>query len=260
MISEWNPEKYALVQRQYQDRYGRDLITLLNDFTEIRDKNILDLGCGDGNLSYSLLKAVGDKGKVTAIDIDSGMINTAREKYGVNQNISFYDEDIVKWLLNDSNSYDIVFSNAVLHWLDSEEELNNVILSVNNHLNPEGYFAFRFSLQGHAEKAKQFLEKNLRRFLSNNHLEVKRSLFTFEKSLDLIKENKFNIVYSEEIIFNPFEEEDMNFKWIVFSQPLLKYIQKEQYDSFIEFLWDEWQKEKVEVEGYQGIFIGKKVD
>lgn len=259
MISEWNPEKYAIVQKQYQDKYGRDLITLLNDFIEIRDKNILDLGCGDGNLSYSLLKAVGEKGKVTAIDIDSGMINAAREKYGINQNIYFYDEDIMKWFLNDNNSYDIVFSNAVLHWLDSDEELNNVISSVYNHLKPEGYFVFRFSLQGHAEKAKQFLEKNLRRFLSNNNLEVKRSIFTFEKSVDFMKENKFSIVYSEEKIFKSFEDEDMNFKWLVFSQPLLKYIHKEQYDSFVKFLWEEWLKDKVEVEGYQGIFIGKRL-
>jgi len=28
----------------------------------------------------------------------------------------------MKWFLNDSNNYDIVFSNAVLHWLDSDED------------------------------------------------------------------------------------------------------------------------------------------
>lgn len=47
MRNEWNPEKYSIVGNEY----GKNLIIKLKEYFNLSSSNILDLGCGDGNLS-----------------------------------------------------------------------------------------------------------------------------------------------------------------------------------------------------------------
>ncbi|MCP4177997.1 MAG: class I SAM-dependent methyltransferase [bacterium] len=84
-------------------------------------KNILDIGCGTGNLSSGLAKYFN---KVRAVDLDIEMINKANEKYN-QSNLRFSCANMLK--INDnlkSESFDYIdsFGNTLVH-LDSAEEI-----------------------------------------------------------------------------------------------------------------------------------------
>lgn len=79
---------------------------------------ILDLGCGDGVLTEQLSMLVPD-GKIIGIDSSFGMIETAKkfEK----SNLSFICLDIEE--MEYENCFDIIFSNATLHWIKNNHQL-----------------------------------------------------------------------------------------------------------------------------------------
>jgi trans-aconitate methyltransferase len=111
---EFDAEKYRQASK-HQKEWGNRLISELKfNGKEI----ILDLGCGDGILTEQLSTLV-PNGKVIGIDASIGMIETAN-KYRKN-NLSFICKDI-----NDMdfvNCFDIIFSNATLHWVKNHERL-----------------------------------------------------------------------------------------------------------------------------------------
>lgn len=68
---------------------------------------VLDVGCGTGVLLPHLLAAVGETGRVTAIDFAENMINRAKAKIGRRDNIAFVVGDI--WSFRPECVYDTVF-------------------------------------------------------------------------------------------------------------------------------------------------------
>lgn len=55
--------------------------------------SILDLGTGTGVLIPFLASDVGNKGKITAVDLSEGMLSKAKEKYGTLKNVTFLKKD-----------------------------------------------------------------------------------------------------------------------------------------------------------------------
>src|SRR5215831_1542093 len=101
----WNPSLYDQ-KHAFVSEYGRDLISLLNPQPGER---ILDLGCGTGKLT----KAIFDAGaRVVGIDNSPAMIETAQAQY---PELEFLLADATSFAFPDS--FDGVFSNAVLHWV-----------------------------------------------------------------------------------------------------------------------------------------------
>jgi ubiquinone/menaquinone biosynthesis C-methylase UbiE len=93
-----------------------DLFTAnqLNLAQLIKDKNVIDIGCGSGRFSIALSK-MGAK-KVTAIDINPKGIEIAK-KFSQSSNISnieFIEHNVLD-LPFDNESFDFVFSKGVLH-------------------------------------------------------------------------------------------------------------------------------------------------
>lgn len=87
---------------------------------------ILDVGCGTGILSDALIEAAGKSGSVKGIDISSGMINVAREKFDF-KNLTF-EHTSVEALKDESNSYDIIVCNNVFpHFEDVDGVMLNSI-------------------------------------------------------------------------------------------------------------------------------------
>ena len=84
---------------------------------------ILDLGCGTGELSAYLADLVGPDGKVVAVDPDKERILRAQQSYGDVKNLSFVEGSASNFLGIGSESYDIIFSNYVIHWITDKEEL-----------------------------------------------------------------------------------------------------------------------------------------
>ncbi len=118
MAYEFNGEQYKKASA-HQKQWGSGLIQQL----DLRgDERILDLGCGDGELTTRLALRV-PQGSVLGIDASQGMIDTARKHAA--GNLEFALKDIN--LLNYENEFDVAFSNATLHWIkDHRRMLRNV--------------------------------------------------------------------------------------------------------------------------------------
>ena len=108
MPHEFNGEEYKKAST-HQKEWGNKIIA---EFNLRGDEHILDLGCGDGVLTAELARLVPD-GFVLGIDSSRGMIATARKLEA--KNLSFRVEDINN--LDFKNEFDLVFSNAALHWV-----------------------------------------------------------------------------------------------------------------------------------------------
>ena len=114
MAYDFDGEKYRKASSG-QKTWGSSVISGLSlHGTE----HILDLGCGDGVLTLKLAEAVPD-GYVTGVDASPGMIAAARQF--TPNNLRFIHMDIND--LNFHNEYDLIFSNAALHWVHNHRNL-----------------------------------------------------------------------------------------------------------------------------------------
>ena len=84
---------------------------------------ILDLGCGTGELSAYLAELVGPKGKVIGVDPDKERIKLAQDSYSEIQNLSFVEGSASNFPGIGSASYDIIFSNYVIHWIPDKRQI-----------------------------------------------------------------------------------------------------------------------------------------
>ena len=92
---------------------------------------ILDLGCGTGELSAYLADLVGPERKVVAVDPDKERILLAQQSYGDVKNLSFVEGSASNFPGIGSESYDIIFSNCVIHWIpDKQQVFRNMFQSV----------------------------------------------------------------------------------------------------------------------------------
>lgn len=103
----------------HQKEWGAGLIDELN---LKGNERILDVGCGDGILTASLADGV-PFGSVLGIDASPGMIDTARTQE--RPNLSFQLLDVLD--ANFCSEFDVVFSNATLHWVKDHEMLLSIL-------------------------------------------------------------------------------------------------------------------------------------
>ncbi len=121
------------------DTHARFVSRLAGEVVEWLDikpgEKLLDLACGDGDLTVELAKAGAD---VIGIDSSSELLAAARQK-GVDARLM--DGQAIDF----ENQFDAVFSNAALHWmLDQDSVLNGV----HKALKPQGRFVAEFGGHG----------------------------------------------------------------------------------------------------------------
>jgi len=122
MAHEFDGKKYEK-SSAHQKEWGTRLISEVGlQGTE----SVLDLGCGDGTLTARIADLV-QQGQVLGIDASQGMIDTARAKE--RKNLTFRKMDIDE--LEFRERFDLVFSNATLHWVkDHVRLLQNIRLAL----------------------------------------------------------------------------------------------------------------------------------
>ena len=142
MAFEFDGKRYQQAS-SHQKEWGLRLIQELNVGG---DEEILDLGCGDGGLTARLAGLV-PRGRVLGIDASAGMIAAAREHQASAANLAFSLADITE--LDFDSEFDIVFSNATLHWVkDHEPALRNLYRS----LKPGGVLRVNFAADGNCSR------------------------------------------------------------------------------------------------------------
>lgn len=108
-------EGYKQSSRTVQNKSGKMFIE-----TEVQPQagdTILDLGCGTGELSAYLAQLVGNSGKVVGVDHDKERLELAKRSHSNIDNLSFIEGSSSNFPGMGSESYDIIFSNYVLHWI-----------------------------------------------------------------------------------------------------------------------------------------------
>jgi trans-aconitate 2-methyltransferase len=136
MTHEFNGEEYRKAST-HQKEWGNKIIA---EFSFKGNERILDLGCGDGVLTAQLAELV-PEGWVLGIDASQSMIEVAQKQK--KNNLAFRLLDINS--LDFREEFDLVFSNATLHWVkDHNRLLNNVYIS----LRKGGEARFNFGAEG----------------------------------------------------------------------------------------------------------------
>lgn len=108
----WNPEEYQ-DNSDNQQKWGVDLITNLK---LTGNERVLDIGCGVGNITAAIAERL-PKGSIIGIDSSPNMVRQAKKNCPISKhpNLSFMVKDASR--MDFVNEFDIVFSNACLHWI-----------------------------------------------------------------------------------------------------------------------------------------------
>jgi magnesium transporter len=138
--AQWNPAEYA-ANSAVQQGWARELTAKLN----LRgDEHILDVGCGDGKITAELARAV-PRGSVVGVDASPEMIAFAKKTFPEakipNLKFEIADAREIETVVGRAvpcapqvehrkdggqrtarPTFDLVFSNAALHWVDDHEK------------------------------------------------------------------------------------------------------------------------------------------
>ena len=138
----WDAVDYAR-SSTVQQRWARELLAKLN----LEDsERLLDLGCGDGKVTTEIASML-PNGTVIGVDNSAEMIELAQSRFHATEypNLSFQVVDALN--LNFDHEFDVVFSNAVLHWVADHA---SVLRGVANALKPNGRILLQMGGRGNA--------------------------------------------------------------------------------------------------------------
>lgn len=136
----WDAALYAR-HSSVQQQWARELIAKLN----LRgQEHVLDIGSGDGKVSTEIAAAV-PNGSVLGIDNSEDMIRYAAAQYSHVPNLRFATGDAKA--INLPEKFDVIFSNAVLHWVVDHRA---VLRSIAGSLRPGGRVLLQMGGKGNA--------------------------------------------------------------------------------------------------------------
>jgi trans-aconitate 2-methyltransferase len=112
----WNPAQYGKFEREREQPF-HDLLAMVRPAADMR---VVDLGCGTGKLTRELHTQLRAR-ETIGIDRSARMLEKAAGN-GLPPGLRFQVGDIESFPGGASN-YDLVFSNAALHWVEDHEAL-----------------------------------------------------------------------------------------------------------------------------------------
>lgn len=233
----------------HQQEWGNRLISELN---LTGNERILDLGCGDGKLTESLSILV-PNGCVLGIDASQGMIDVAKQKE--KDNLTFKLMDINTLELHDK--YDVIFSNAALHWVKDHQRLWQNLKTI---LSEKGIVRFNFAADGNCA---HFL-KIIREAITMD--EYKKYFVNFEwpwymPTVEEYKKIVEPLSFSELKIWGEnadrlFPDKESIIGWINQPSivPFLKCIEESKKDKFRNYVIDRMLQSTSQKDGYYETF------
>lgn len=114
---------------------------VIKKYSPHRVKEILSLGCGTCN--HDLLLA--QKGyQLNSLDLSPTMLKLARKKInsaGVSEKVTLHQADVRRFNLNHQHDFAMAMFN-VIGYQTSNQDINDTLSRINEHLRPEGLFLF----------------------------------------------------------------------------------------------------------------------
>jgi len=110
----WDPAVY----NRYADERGRPFVELLSRVRVESAADVVDLGCGPGNLTAMLADRWPDA-DVVGVDSSADMVAAAGEY--ANERLGFVEADLATW--RPDGPVDVVVANAALHWVPGHIDL-----------------------------------------------------------------------------------------------------------------------------------------
>ncbi|MGO9307450.1 MAG: class I SAM-dependent methyltransferase [Spirochaetia bacterium] len=140
----WDAADYAR-NSAAQRQWARELIEKL---ALSGNESVLDLGCGDGKVTAEIAQRLPD-GRAVGLDSSGEMIRLARTAFppSSHQNLRFEDGDART--LEFEREFDVVFSNATLHWVKDHRP---VLAGVARSLRPGGRMLFQMGGRGNGSE------------------------------------------------------------------------------------------------------------
>lgn len=109
----WDPQQYA----RFAGQRLRPALDLIARIPIEQPRSVVDLGCGSGNVTR-ILRARWPAAGITGVDASPQMLAEAKNAA---TDIDWQQADLAVW--NPAEKFDLVFSNAALHWLEHHPAL-----------------------------------------------------------------------------------------------------------------------------------------
>ena len=160
-------EAAPILQLQH-DLYAKESRDHLHKAGLSFGQTVWDIGCGTGTMTEYFANAVGNSGKVYALDVSQEQIKVARarvEEAGLT-NVTFFCGDIMALTDIPINEADIVYARFVLMHLTSPEMALRKMLSL---LKPRGAVALQESIMrtSHASVKNDVMEKYVKNIIAS---------------------------------------------------------------------------------------------
>ncbi|HEU0127722.1 MAG TPA: methyltransferase domain-containing protein, partial [Pseudonocardiaceae bacterium] len=127
----WDPATYL----QFSEERSRPFFELTARIATTDPRYVVDLGCGPGPLTATLLQRW-PTAKVVGVDSSPEMIEAAQPL--TSERLSFRLADVMTW--RPPQPVDVVVSSATLQWVPQHRDLLPRLLDL---LNPAGWLAFQ---------------------------------------------------------------------------------------------------------------------
>lgn len=137
---EWNAGLYE-TKHGFVAEYGKGLLEFIAPDPQ---QSILDLGCGTGTLTHELSALAGS---VLGVDASPEMVAAAKQRF---PRLEFMVADALD--LPFADAFDIVFSNAVFHWIPDHDLL---LKALRRALKPHGRLICEFGVHGNVATIEQ---------------------------------------------------------------------------------------------------------
>ena len=134
----WNSNQYE----NTSDLQAAVADELINNLKIQPYENILDVGCGPGNITMNIA-SIAKKGRVLGIDDSSSMIAEAQKKQSLNKLVNISFRAISATELKIKKEFDVVLSNSVLHWVKNQDA---ALRAIYQSLKPRGRIGLQFPI------------------------------------------------------------------------------------------------------------------
>lgn len=140
----WDAKEYQK-SSSAQQKWAKELIKKM-DLNG--SEKMLDMGCGDGKITSEIATHL-EKGCILGIDSSEDMIKLAKETFPESEqsNLKFKVKDFQD--LNYKEEFDLIFSNAALHWVKDHSQ---ILKSIKRSLKPDGKILIQMGGKGNGRE------------------------------------------------------------------------------------------------------------